>query len=169
MTERRVGVYWLERCIQRSSCSTVTGDAYKNWLLRRERARDVMTSLNDRFGRPPVLAIATDDKKYAIVQGESGEIAAWRHGEPWIPSGQVGQPKLVLALAQDLENTRKKLSHATKLVREALAHILTAQKVAGRMEGESRFPVPTRDVMTDEQWRRMYRCLREVAAENPTV
>lgn len=53
-----------------------------------------------------LLRVSTNDGKYTIVQREDGHTEALRHGEPWMNLVDVPGSKMILSIAQDLENER---------------------------------------------------------------
>jgi hypothetical protein len=55
------------------------------------------------------LRVTTSDGKYTVIQEEAGSMRFLRHGEPWPAADRdFAHVGLILTLAQDLEEARKK-------------------------------------------------------------
>lgn len=53
-----------------------------------------------------ILQVTTDDGEYKVCQRSDGSMYVLRHGELWIDE-LIMYSKLILTLAQDLQQTRK--------------------------------------------------------------
>ena len=59
--------------------------------------------------------VVLEDGKYAITGIETGHLEALRHGEPW---RELTGDKLVLGLAQEIQELREQLAAKDKVLRE---------------------------------------------------
>lgn len=61
------------------------------------------------------LRVSTAGGKYTVIQGDSGRVRFLRDGLPWAPPYEELAFDLTLALAQDLEESRKSLEGEREL------------------------------------------------------
>jgi hypothetical protein len=64
-----------------------------------------------------MLTVKTSDGKYTVVQNDQGQVEVLRHGERWLTSDEMIGSKMILTLAQDIEELRSELSKAIDYLR----------------------------------------------------